>query len=90
MTQTTADQVEDDCRARMMTAMIEALRESQLSGPRIPRRFYRAANAGVVLGMADALVALLVETSAVPDSSAKIIADHIRTGVALRTSMGEA
>lgn len=90
MSRTTADQIEDDCRARMMDAMIATLREAQLSGPPIPRRFYRAANAGVVLGMADALVAVLVETSSVPDNTAKIIADHIRCGVACRTSAGEA
>ena len=88
MSYATAQDVQAACRARMHGAMIDALAEAQLGGAPIPQRFCAAANAGAIEGLADALGTLIATASAKPDSTAQIIADRIRTDVAIKTSGG--
>ena len=90
MSYASEDEVQGACRARMRRAMLAAIKVAQLDGPPIPMQFCGAANVGVVLGLADAMTTLIVGTSSVPDSTARLIADQILTGVARRTSAGRA
>jgi hypothetical protein len=90
MTWQSAEHVLDTCREEMASCMIEALRDAQTSGPRIPRRYYAAANAGVIEGLADALIELICVTSRCPDTTASVIANRIRRDVASMTSASDA